>query len=339
MIRLPERPRILIVKPSSLGDIIHSLPLLKRIRDAIKDCSLHWIISRGLEEILEGHPMIDRLWIINKDEWKDIKKLGVTVEELKRLFRNLKEERYDLVIDLQGLLRSGIISKATGSALRIGFADAREGARYFYTHTVKTEKDIHAVDRYLRIADFLGLKGDEVNFPFPPIGAHELKDLADLVREDYAIISPGARWLTKRWPPERFGQVASLLPLRTIVIGSASEVSIADEVVRSSKGRAVSIAGKTGLKDLLSIIKGARFMLSNDSGPMHLAAALGVPVFAIFGPTDPLKVGPYGKGHTIISSYLSCSPCRKRRCKEKRCMIDLKTDTVYGIIKEKGMIS
>lgn len=327
--------KILIIKPSSLGDIIHSLPLLNRLRKSFDDSFIHWVIDKSFREILEGHPMIDRLWVINKDEWKNINKFGVTLKNLKKFFKDLRAERYDLVIDIQGLLRSGIIAKATGSRFRIGFSEAREGASVFYTHTVKGGRDVHAVDRYLKVADFLGLKRDDIQFPFPPLPELPIDGMPDLLKKDYAVIAPGARWPTKIWPPERFGKVASMLPLKTVVVGSPSESCLAEEVVRSSQGKALSIAGKTGLKELAAVIGRARFMLCNDSGPMHIAAAMGVPVFAIFGPTDHLKTGPYGEGHTIIRNNVSCSPCRKRRCNDGRCMIDLKAETVYEIIKKK----
>ncbi|MFN3396336.1 MAG: glycosyltransferase family 9 protein, partial [Thermodesulfovibrionales bacterium] len=218
--------KILIIKPSSLGDIIHSLPLLNRLRKSFGNSSIHWVIDKSFREILEGHPMIDRLWVINKDEWKSINKFGVTLKNLKKLFKDLRAEMYDLVIDLQGLFRSGIIAKATGSGFRVGFDEAREGATLFYTHTVKAGSELHAVERYLMIADFLGLTNSEVSFPFPPLPEVEIEGVGDFLKRDYAVIAPGARWLTKRWLPERFGKVASMLPLKAIVIGSRSDISI-----------------------------------------------------------------------------------------------------------------
>lgn len=333
MIIKEDIKKILVIKPSSLGDIIHSLPLLNRIKNSIDGCIIHWVVARAYRNLLEDHPMIDKIWVINKDDWKNIKNFKVTIEELNNLFKNLRAERYDIVIDLQGLLRSGIIAKAAGSRLRIGLSDAREGASLFYTHTVEVKGDVHAVDRYLMVSGFLGLKNEEIQFPFPELRDLKLEGMHDLLKENYAIIAPGARWASKIWPPERFGEVASMLPLRSIVVGSKSDISLADRVVRASKGRAISIAGKTGLKELIYIIKNARFMLCNDSGPMHIAAAAGIPIFAIFGPTDPVKTCPYGKGHRVIRHNVLCSPCRKRDCHDMRCMIGLKAMTVYEIIK------
>ncbi len=332
--RIKKGTKILIIKPSSLGDIVHSLPLLNRIKKSVKDCTVHWIVAQPFQEILEGHPMIDRLWSINKDEWKDINRLGATLTELKRLFRDLKAEDYDLVIDLQGLLRSGIIAKATWAKMRVGFTDAREGASLFYTHKVKSERNLHAVERYLKVAEFLGLKDDEILFPFPPVDDFRYGEI-DVLKGRYAVIVPGARWQTKRWPSERFGELASMLPLKTVVIGGKSDITIAENVIRISKGKTISFAGKTGLKELLVIIKKADFIVTNDSGPMHIAAALRVPVFAIFGPTDPIKTGPYGEGHTVVRNNAPCSPCRKRKCDDMRCIKGIETEMVYESIKER----
>ncbi|MEW6002417.1 MAG: lipopolysaccharide heptosyltransferase II [Nitrospirota bacterium] len=324
--------KILIVKPSSLGDVVHSLPFLYALREKFSEAKIHWVIAGGLEDLLTGHPMVERLWIINKDAWKKIINAKETLNELRELFKELRKEKYDLVVDLQGLLRSGVITAATGAPLRVGFAESREGSGFFYTHKVKAGKDIHAVDRYLKIADFLGCSLGDVRFPLPfnfnPLSTHSLPS-------QYAAIVPGARWKTKMWPPENFGSLSSLLPLKTVVVGSRSDMNVAREIVANSKGKAISLAGRTNLKELIEVMKGARFVVSNDSGPMHIAAALGISVFALFGPTDPVRTGPYGEGHVVIREDLSCAPCFKRSCKDMKCMKSLSVRKVYEIIKTK----
>ncbi|OGW33981.1 MAG: lipopolysaccharide heptosyltransferase I, partial [Nitrospirae bacterium GWD2_44_7] len=237
--------KILVIKPSSLGDIVHSLPFLNVLRDSFPKAEIHWIIARGLEGLLEGHPMINKLWIINKDDWKRIKGAGATIKELRSLFKSLKAERYDIVIDLQGLLRSGILAKATGAPVRIGFKEAREGSRIFYTHTVKAGKDVHAVDRYLEMAKFLGCDTSEVKFPFPLSFTSQLSPFSFQLPDKYAVIVPGARWETKRWHPERFGELASMLSIRSVIVGGESDIDIAGIVVKNSGSNAVSIVGKT----------------------------------------------------------------------------------------------
>jgi lipopolysaccharide heptosyltransferase I len=352
VLKLKKPPRkILVIKPSSLGDVVHSLPFLNALRDSFPRAEIHWIIAKGLEGLLEGHPMINKLWIINKDEWKRIKGAGTTIKELRSLFKSLKAEKYDIVIDLQGLLRSGIIAKATGAPLRIGFKEAREGSRIFYTHTVETGKEVHAVDRYLEIAKFLGCDISDIKFPFP-LSFNSPEEIYRLLQTDnrpsppfdkggtggfcekYAVIIPGARWETKRWYPERFGELSSMLSLKSLVVGGESDIDIANIVIRNSGGNAISAAGKTTLKELIEIMRNAKFVVTNDSGPMHIAAALNVPVFAIFGPTNPLRTGPYGNRHVVIRRELECSPCYKKKCKNIQCMELIGVKEVADIVRQ-----
>jgi len=322
--------KILIVKPSSLGDVVHSLPFLNVVKACFPKAEIHWVIAKGFEKLLEGHSMIDKLVIIHKDMWKKISHAQRTVKEIKALFKSLKQEKYDLVIDLQGLLRSGIITKATNAPIRVGFQEAREGSSFFYTHKVKGGKDIHAVDRYLKIAAYLGCDISDIRFPFPSDSISPPD--RSLFPEDYAVIIPGARWKTKVWPAEKFGKLASKLSLKTVVVGSKSEIEAADTIVSLSQYKSLSLAGKTDLKELVKVIRHARFVVSNDSGPMHIAAALNIPVFAIFGPTDQTRTGPYGKGHTIIREDVTCAPCFKKTCNDMKCMNDLSVEKVYHLV-------
>lgn len=327
--------KILIVKPSSLGDVVHSLPFLNAMKTCFPKAEIHWVIAKGLEGLLEGHPMIDKLIIINKDLWKNLSQTGKTLREIRELFRQLRNEKYDLVVDLQGLLRSGLITRATDAPLRIGFREAREGSRFFYTNKVEGGRDIHAVDRYMKIACFLGCETAIVTFPFPDLKND--REMANELRSsygDYAVIVPGARKPANRWPARSFGELSARLPVRTLVVGSRADSALAEEVVSFSKGMAVSIAGKTDLRGLISVVREALFMVSNDTGPMHIAAAFGVPVFALFGPADPVRTGPYGKGHYIIRSGAECAPCFRRNCQNPHCMTDISVDIVYERISE-----
>ncbi len=215
--------------------------------------------------------------------------------------------------------------------MRVGFQEAREGSRLFYTHKVKGGKDIHAVDRYLKIAAYLGCDISDIRFPF--FSHSNLSLDQSLIAEDYAVIIPGARWKTKVWPAEKFGKLASELSLKTVIAGGKSEVGAADIIVSLSQGKSLSLAGKTSLKELVEVIRHAQYVVSNDSGPMHIAAAFNIPVFAIFGPTDQTRTGPYGKGHTIIREGVTCSPCFKKTCSDMKCMNDLSVDKVYKTIK------
>jgi heptosyltransferase-1 len=335
-ISLLKTPRkILIVKPSSLGDVVHSLPFLNAVKLSFPNSEIHWVIAKGLEGLLDGNPMINRLIVINKDVWKKISRTVDTLVEVRRLFKKIREERYDLVVDLQGLLRSGLITMASRAPARIGFTEAREGSTFFYTAKVRGGKDLHAVDRYLKIAAALGCEADGSAFPLPLIKESDswVKAFKSDLKE-YIVLVPGARWATKIWPAENFGKVASLVQVPSLVVGSRADRGIADKVVEASRGRAVSVAGKTSLMELIEIMRGAKLVISNDSGPMHIAAALGVPVVAIFGPTSPERTGPYGGPHVIVRSGAACAPCFKKKCRDMKCMKEVTPEEVGKRVKE-----
>ena len=324
---IPRAPRrILVIKPSSLGDVVHGLAFLAAIRRCYPDAEIDWVIARGIDGLLEGHPMISKLWVIDKDRWKRPLSLGSTIAELRALHSGMRERNYDIAVDLQGLFRSGLIAWLSGSKVRVGIEGSREGSGMFYTHIAPADPALHAVDRCLAAARYIGCADGPVEFPV-------LSSPYPLPDGDYAVIVPGARWQTKRWAPERFGELASMLPIRSYVVGSSEDTWLADKVVGHSGGHAESLAGKTNLKQLATVLKGARFVITNDTGTMHIAAGLGVPVVAIFGPTDPAKTGPYGPIHTVLYGDLQCSPCRKKHhCPGAACMNTITVDDVRAAL-------
>ncbi len=325
---------ILIVKPSALGDIVHSLPFLAAVRRKFPQARIDWVVAHGLHRFLEDHSMINRLLIMKKDQWKDLGRLRKTIQEVIELKKSLAGGRYDVCIDLSGLLRSGLISWASKAPMRIGFQESDEGSPYFYSHKVHGSMEIHAIDRYLEIAKFMGCDTSRIEYPFAPYDPSPAA-LADLP-EKFVIICPSAGKPANRWPAHRFGQLALKLDLPVIVIASAAEADIAEEVVRHSKGKAVSLAGRTSLKELIALISRATYFICNDTGPMHIAAALNIPVFAVFGPANPVRTGPYGNIHTVIQQKMTCAPCyAKKPCSHFKCMNDLSVDAVLEQIQKK----
>ncbi|MCP3872912.1 MAG: glycosyltransferase family 9 protein [Desulfobacteraceae bacterium] len=278
--------------------------------------------------------MINKLWVIKKDQWKKIENLKVTFKEIFELKKGLKVSKYDVSIDLSGLLRSGIITYFSNARIKLGFKESDEGSPFFYTHKIHGDMNIHAIDRYLNIAKFMGCSVDKVEYPFAPYDPNPSK--LNALPKDFAIICPSAGKPANRWQADKFGKLAAKLKLPTIVIASAAEADIAQEVVANSNGRAISAAGKTSLKELIALIDRATFFVCNDTGPMHIAAALNIPVFAIFGPANPIRTGPYGTIHTIIQKKMDCTPCyAKHPCSHFKCMNDLNVSDVLKIIDQK----
>jgi len=328
--------KILVIKPSSLGDVIHSMAFLKALKNLYPNSTVSWVISRNLSGLLDGHPLIDELIMFDKDKWQKLKNLPQSVQEILPFTRLIRKEFYDIVIDLQGLLRSGFITFCARGSVKAGFDTAREGSRYFYTHRVHTDGIGHAVDRYLEVVSYLArhIEGQgETAFKQPLLFPLPVDKEAA-----YAVIAFSARWLTKIWPPEHFAEVIARLPIEPVLIGGASDKPLAEIILNNSRRRGIDYTGKTSLKELVALIAGAQVVISNDTGPVHIAAALQVPLVAIYGPTSAEKTGPYGWNFphsqcTVLRASLECSPCFKRKCSDILCLKSISPQSVLEAVK------
>jgi lipopolysaccharide heptosyltransferase II len=279
-----------------------------------------------------------------------------------RFVRDLSRRKFDLVIDLQGLFRSGWFTAMTGAPVRVGFANARELAHFFYTHHVPVHSmEQHAIDRYLAITDALGCGREPVEFDLPIDDAQRARvdEMLGAV-EGFALILPGTNWLTKRWPAERFA--ALVAPLReqfglaTVIAGGPDVTEIAEVILRSqsdlqvrphsnavahpgvnvrlgSDGGVLNLVGQTSLRELVALIDRAAVVIANDSGPMHIAAAMDKPLVTIFGPTNPTRTGPYRREPSVVRVDIPCSPCYSRKCSHTSCMNWIQVDAVLAQIR------
>ncbi|HEX8910712.1 MAG TPA: lipopolysaccharide heptosyltransferase II [Humisphaera sp.] len=332
-IRLPNPPRrVLIVKPSAIGDVVHGLPVLALLKRHWPAASFSWLVTPACAGILDGHPMLDE--VIRFDR----KGLGTSwhtpagVRALVDVGRSLAGRRFDLVIDLQGLFRSGWLTAQTLAPVRVGLSDAREMATLFYTHRAQVgRRERHAVERYLAVPEALGAGRGPVEFPFATSAA-DRAFVAAHAPPRYAALFPGTNWPTKRWPVERFAALVEPLSRRfglaSVVGGGPAEAELAAQIPG-----ALNLAGKTTLNQLVALIERAELVVSNDSGPMHIAAALGKPLVAPFGPTNPVRTGPYGRMPSVVKLELPCSPCYSRRCSHRTCLQALGVESVLGVVE------
>lgn len=309
--------RILIIKPSSLGDIVHALPTAAALRRRFPAAKLTWLVKREWAEVLDGNPDIDAVLAVDLS-------LGGWPTAIEKV----RAGRFDLVVDLQGLLRSAVLGWLSGAPVRIGFANGREGSPWFYTDRVAVpSSSLHAVDRYLLVAKSLGLPADQLFplvFPLPHDPVAEARVAALLTSEGIKTeavliaMNPSARWDTKQWSAASFASVADHLQREAgacvVMIGGRAERPRGEQVIRHMRSAPIDLVGKTTVKELIALLRRVGALITNDSGPMHLAAAVGTPVVALFGPTDPARTGPYGDGHTVLRSGVACSPCFSRRC-------------------------
>lgn len=326
MDRLLRMEKILIIKISSLGDVLHAFPAVALIAGKYKNAQIDWLVNPAFAPILEYNRCVNRIIPFPRRE------LGSPFtfpRAFVNLIREIRREKYDLVIDLQGLLRSAFFAKFARTSVIAGFDSPKEkAAAFFYNRRVSPGAEhVHAVDKNAGfVSRLLDLPFSVPDSPLPENRRNMDSLLGILGKRNVSAsdliigIAPGARWESKQWPPLFFAKVMDLLEgripgCRFLLLGSADELETCRKISSScEKARPVIIAGETGIGELVEAIRISKCLLCNDSGPMHIAASLKIPVFAVFGPTDPDKTGPYGEKHSVFQPELNCIKCLKRYC-------------------------
>ena len=343
--RLAPHERILIIKPSSLGDIVHALPVLAALREAYPDAHIAWLVGTSFAPLLHEHPLLDEVISFDRRRFGKMLRSPRIALDFLRFVGELRRRRFDLVIDLQGLIRSGFLALASGARDRVGFASARELAWLFYSRKVRCPATArHAVDRNMALAAAIGLDGDSPRFP---LGLRPEETLAAqaLLRKEwgrplerFTAVMPGARWATKRWKLDRIAELIDRLhgegAPRCVLLGSPEDRPIAERILAECETDVLDLVGKTTLRELVAVISLADRVLCHDSGPMHVAAALDKPLVAIFGPTDPARTGPYSAAAETIATPLDCAACYQRRCWHHSCMEQLEVETVLVKLRD-----
>jgi len=343
--------RTLIIKPSSMGDVVQALPVLTALKERHPSAHVSWLVGKAFAGILEGHPRLDALVVFDRQRFGRFTFSLKAAAEFVAFLEGLRRRRFTTVIDLQGLLRSGVLALATGAPNRVGFRQARELAPLFYTADVSVGRHVvHAVDRYLAVARRLGL-GSPVARDHLPVSAASRGAIrrrlakAGLGPEaPFVAVGAHARWVTKQWPPERFAAVLDRMRAatgaRAVLVGSAAAAPNALAIAGAMAEPPIDLTNQTTLKEVTAVLAEARVMLTNDSGPMHVAAAVGTPVVALFGPTNPDRTGPYGPGHRVLAGRAACSPCYRRQCRYDRsnaamlCLTNITPEAVFDQLAE-----
>jgi lipopolysaccharide heptosyltransferase I len=338
--------RILIVKPSAFGDIVHSLPFLEALRRNYPKAHIAWVVARANADLLSGHPDLDEVILFERERWGGLTGFARRAREMWGFVRTLRRGRFDLAVDLQGLFRSALVSFLSGAKQRVGFADARELGYLFYNVRVprrRGDEPVHAVDRYLDVARTLGLVLSDRPVFHVAVGdearkfAREALAAVDLGARPVVVMLPSSRWQTKRWPGDCFAElgdrVASSLGATVVFLGSQADEPLVERIRGMMKERSVSLAGKTTVKQSAAILEKASAVVASDTGPMHLAVALGCAVVSLYGPTSPARTGPYGGDARLFVSTRECAPCFRELCEDAKCMRDILVDDVYEAVR------
>jgi lipopolysaccharide heptosyltransferase II len=334
--------KILILKPSSLGDVIQALPVLRLLKRHLPASEIFWWIDANLAPLLEGDPDLTGIVRFERKRWAAPRHWP----EMLRSVRWMREQNFDWVIDLQCLARSGAFAWLANGRLLVGLDEVREGARGFYDVAVRRASfHTHAADWYLAVLPRLGVPVHK-NFqwlPERPAVAAAVKSKWPASGARWIALQPGARWENKHWPVEYFAelvrQLAKKFPdTRFAVLGTAEDQSLGETIARAEAQRCLNLCGQTSLLEMVEWLRRCELMITNDTGPMHVAAALGKPLVALFGPTEPRRTGPYGHLDSVLRIDLPCSPCLKSHCvyeKPNECLKALTPAMVFERVKWK----
>jgi len=334
--------KILILKPSSLGDVVQALPVLRLLKRHLPASEIYWWIDSQLAPLLEGDRDLTGIVRFERRRWA----LPRHWPEMLRSIRWLRTQHFDWVIDLQCLARSGAFAWLANGKFLIGLDEPREGARGFYDVAVRRASfHTHAVDWYLAVLPRLGIPV-HTNFPWLP----EKPEIALAVKSKWQtdgtrwiVLQPGARWRTKRWPIDYFIKLVGLLAdkfpnARFAILGDNQDRPLGEAIGRATSGRCLNLCGQTSLPELVEWLRLCHLMVTNDTGPMHIAAALNKPLVALFGPTEPRRTGPYGHLDSVLRLDLPCAPCFKSHChyeKPYECLMALSPTTVFEFARQK----
>ena len=342
--------RILIIKPSSMGDVLHAFPAVHALMKQTPAPEIDWVIHPAFAELLDYLPGVRRKIFFRR---KELGRFSTFFPAFRELFRELRRERYDAVVDLQGLMRSALIGRLARCGKVYGPASARElPARLCYSRQLKVPPQIHhAVEKNCAmIEDFSGLTGISPEYRLPVVEEYRVR--AEKLLSAHGIspemkliaIAPGARWQTKEWPPEFFSDVlkrtAEKLPqVHFILLGSKAEKTLCSRIQSAApEFPSVDLSGETTPGELVELIRRSEVLLCNDSGPMHIAAAAGTPVSALFGPTDPELTGPYARNSRVLRPELDCVCCFRKQCETEEChkrIVPQKmAETVFELLKQ-----
>jgi lipopolysaccharide heptosyltransferase II len=319
----------------AIGDVIRALPLLTRVRRAYPSAHIAWAVEPSAAPLLDYHPALNDVLLYHRSRGP---------RAFFPFLQHVRHQHFDLVLDLQRHLKSGIVSFWSGAPTRIGFHrhNTKEGNWLFNTHTIDAIPDFSLkLGQYLKFAEALGLPNDDISFDLRlrPEEEHRVDILLAETPRPFAAFFLGSRWPSRFWFPQATAEVAQALQqeygVGVVLIGGQSEVAFAHQVCAATREKLTNLSGKTTLRDLIGIFSRARLTMGPDSGPMHLAAATGVPVISLWGATSPIRSAPWGSEAFVLQGPAACSPCYTRHCPIGRaCMQRITPDHVMQKARE-----
>jgi len=343
--------KILIIRLSAIGDVVHTLPAVHLLKKYLPGCHITWVVEQAAADLLRGYDDIDELLVSQRKKWLGLLRTGAVVAAFAQagaFFRRLRNAEYDLVLDFQGLFKSAVLAGLSRGKRTIGFAGARELAALFYTERAAAPAfDDHAIKRHMGLLRHLGIADSQTVFSSfwgkdeEASTAGFLSNFDAASRSPLICVHPCAAWPTKCWDDEKMAVMCDKLQkdsgARIVFTGAAAEQDYIAGILSRMATPALNLAGRTNLRELACLFAQSALVIAMDSGPLHLACAVGAPVVALFGPTAPWRTGPFGPRARVVRKELACSPCyKKKACPlgHHRCMHDMTVEDVYGVCAE-----
>ena len=335
---------ILIIKPSALGDVVMVLPALTALRKSYPDARISWLVRPEYARLIEGHPYLDEIIIFNRKllgrAWYSPK----AFRGLLSLISMLRQRRFDCVIDFQGLFRTAAFGWLSASKARYGPADAREFGHIFYTDKVTQDDEcMHVVDYYLKMVQAAGAEAGRAEFVFPENKKAEdvvssLLDSQEIATQGYVVFVPGSAHEEKIWPADRFaelaGRITSEYGLTVITVGTSPESALIEKIKEAADVPIVSLAGRLNLPELTALLKRARLVVSNDTGPGHIASGLGTPLVLMFGYSNPARIWPYGRKQCGLAAGVETRPKKIKSMAEEHSVKRISVEEVWQSLKQ-----
>ncbi len=349
----PAEPRsICILRLSSIGDVIHTLPVAGLIRQKFPHARITWVAEKSMAPLLKNHPAIDQLLLVDSRSWRRRIFTPAVWKEIASFLRYLRAQHFDVALDFQGLFKSAVLARITGAARRIGMGreDRKESWSSIFLNELnsQTHQRRHIIEKNLALLESLGISaGNEpLNFHIYPEeeAVHYVEnELQKLELDHFVLVNPGGGWITKQWAVDKFAQLIDLiyndLHIPALILWGPGEKHMADKIARKCISPAL-ISFSTNLAELVALTRRTRLMVSGDTGPLHLASALGVPVVGIYGPTDPLRNGPWNPQDSSCTIHYECSPCYQRTCPiGVQCLKKLDVGPVLDAVKKTFYLS
>lgn len=347
-----EAPKILIVKLSAIGDVVHTLPALNALRQNYPRAHITWLVEEAAADLIIGHSALDRVLVSRRKTWIDGLRGPQWRNHLRQIVafvRGLRETRYDMIFDFQASLKGAALIALARGKRKIGFDRGLEHQELSYLalneRIAAISMEVHALTRGLKLLSAMGIEYHAIDYKLP-ISAHHAQQAEQLLvdhglpnKKPFVVVNPMAKWETKLWNQDRLAQLADAIvdrfSLPVVMTGGKGDQGAIKNITMRMKRPAVDLSGHTDLVTLAAVLRNAVAMVTTDTGPMHMAAAVKTPTVALFGPTAPWRTGPFGPEHRIVRVDMDCSPCFKRQCTDSAaCMQAISVNEVLSAIAE-----